>query len=60
MAFITVEDHVGASVECVVFPKVFSRDKILLNKDAIVLITGKLDHKDDAPVILVDNVRIVN
>lgn len=60
MAFITVEDHVGASVECVIFPKVYARDKMLLNKDAIVLITGKIDHKDDAPVILVDNVRIVN
>jgi len=60
MAFITVEDHVGASVECVIFPKIFSRDKTLLNKDAIVLITGKIDHKDDAPVILVDNVRIIN
>lgn len=60
MAFITVENHTGASVECVIFPKIFSRDKSLLNKDAIVLVTGKVDRKDDAPVILVDSVRMVN
>ncbi len=60
MAFITVEDHMGGSIEAVVFPKVFARDKSLINKDAIVLVTGKIDHKDDAPVILVDSVRLVN
>jgi len=60
MAFISVEDHAGGSIECVVFPKVFARDKMLINIDAIVLITGKIDHKDDTPVILVDTVRLVN
>lgn len=60
MAFITLEDHAGVTVECVIFPKVFSRDKMLLNKDAIVLLTGRVDHKDESPVILVETVRIVN
>jgi len=60
MAFLTIEDHAGATIECVVFPKIFTRDKMLLNKDAIVLITGKIDHKDENPVILVDSVRLVN
>ncbi len=60
MAFLSVEDHAGRSVECVIFPKVFARDKSLLNKDAIVFIQGKIDNKDGVPVILVDSVRLIN
>lgn len=60
MAFLVIEDHAGANVECVVFPKTFARDKHLLNKDSIALVTGKVDHKDDSSVILVESVRLVN
>ncbi len=60
MAFITLEDHLGVSIECVVFPKIFERSKIYLVKDAIVIIEGKLDFKEDLPVIIVDGVRILN
>ena len=53
MAFLTLEDQIGYSVECVIFPKVFDSFKYLLVKDSIVVIDGKLDFKDEQPVIIV-------
>lgn len=60
MAFVTLEDNLGISVECVVFPKTFERAKSYLVKDAIVVIEGKLDFKEELPVIIVEGVRILN
>jgi DNA polymerase-3 subunit alpha len=60
MAFVTLEDHVGISIECVVFPKIFERCKSYLIKDSIVIIEGKLDFKEDLPVIIVESIRILN
>ncbi len=60
MAFATIEDHAGATIECVIFPKVFARDKELLNIDAILSVEGKIDRKEDHPVILVNSLRIIN
>ena len=60
MAFIKIEDHVGISVECVVFPKVYERSKGYLVKDSIVIMEGKLDFKEELPVIIVESVRILN
>jgi DNA polymerase III subunit alpha len=56
MAFITIVDEKGLSVECVVFPKIFEQYKPLLINDNAVLINGKLDKKDDRPVIIVDSI----
>lgn len=60
MAFVTLEDHLGVSIECVVFPKTFERAKSYLVKDAIVVVEGKLDFKEEIPVIIVEGVRILN
>lgn len=60
MAFVTIEDHVGVSIECVVFPKTFERTKAYLVKDAIVIMEGKLDFKEEIPVIIVEGIRILN
>ncbi len=57
MAFITLEDHIGYSIECVVFPKIFEEFKFQLTKDNIVIVEGKLDFKDEQPVIIVDTLR---
>jgi len=57
MAFVLVEDHIGQSVECVVFPKIYDVIRHHLLNDSIVLIEGKLDFKDERPVILVDRVK---
>lgn len=60
MAFVSLEDHLGVTIECVVFPKIYERSKAYLVKDAIVIIEGKLDFKEELPVIIVDGVRILN
>ncbi len=60
MAFVRLEDHIGISVECVVFPKIFERSKGYIIKDAILVIEGRLDYKEDLPVIIVDGVRVLN
>lgn len=57
MAFVTIEDQVGRQMECVVFPKTFEQFHQMLNNDSIVLINGKLDFKDEQPVILVENLQ---
>lgn len=56
MAFVTLEDNVGYSIECVIFPKTFEEYKYQLTRDAIVVIEGKLDFKDEKPVIIVDSI----
>ncbi len=57
MAFFTLEDQAGFSIAAVVFPKTFEQIKILLNRDAVVLIEGKIQFKDDRPIIITDNIR---
>ena len=57
MAFIVLEDNAGISVECVIFPKIFEEYKSMLLRDTIVIISGKLDFKDDRPVVIVDDIR---
>ncbi len=57
MAFITIEDHLGFSVECVLFPKTFDSTKHNLIPDSIVIVEGKLDFKEEQPVILADTLK---
>lgn len=57
MAFILIEDHKGSSVECVVFPRTFELYKNSLIRDNIVIVEGKLDFKDDRPVVIVDTLK---
>jgi DNA polymerase III subunit alpha len=57
MAFVTIEDSAGLSVEVVIFPKTFENTKSVLIRDAIVIIEGKLQFKDDRPVIIADAIR---
>lgn len=61
MAFLTLEDHLGFAIECVVFPKTWEVQQYNLNPDTVVIVAGKVDFKDDRPVIIVENVqKIVN
>lgn len=57
MAFVTLEDNIGYTIECVVFPKIFDAFKYNLVKDTIVVVEGKLNFKDDRPVIIVDSLE---
>ncbi len=52
MAFLTVEDFTG-SLEVIVFPKILSKYDAILSENSIVVITGKLDIKEDEAVKLI-------
>lgn len=57
MAFVTIANENGASLECVVFPKIFDQYKNLLVKETVIVVSGKIDSKNDKPVILVDKIQ---
>ncbi|MDQ3149715.1 MAG: OB-fold nucleic acid binding domain-containing protein, partial [Chloroflexota bacterium] len=56
MLVATLEDLQG-SVEVVVFPKVFEQTANAWADDSIVLITGRIDRRDDLPQILCEAVH---
>lgn len=58
MAFVTISNEKGQEIECVVFPKVFDRYKTILYKDSVVVMDGKIDTKNDKPVIIVDKITV--
>ena len=54
MAFVTIEDR-EASIEVLVFPKVFEKYGYLINTDAVIGLSGTISARDDEDVkILVD------
>lgn len=57
MAFITLGNERGIAVECIIFPKVFEQFKELLIKDGVVVIDGRIDTKNDKPVILASVIK---
>ena len=60
MAFITIGDEKGLSIECIVFPKIFESYKSYLIKDTVVLIKGHVDTKNDKPTIIVEKVSPIS
>ncbi|MEK7073956.1 MAG: OB-fold nucleic acid binding domain-containing protein, partial [Patescibacteria group bacterium] len=59
MAFVRLEDLTG-NIEVVIFPKMYARSARLWVRDNAVIITGKVDQKDDRLVILADDVRALD
>ena len=58
MAFLQVEDMTG-QVDAVVFPKVYEEIKDLLTENALLVLSGKVDNKDDESQLLVDSAEAV-
>lgn len=56
MAFVQIADEKGIEIECVVFPRVFEEYKSLLIQDTVIIIEGKVNIKEDRPVIIVDKI----
>ena len=57
MAYCTLEDTTG-SIECMGFPSVFTKYSSLLNSDSKVIISGKLNVRDEQEnMILIDDVQ---
>jgi len=55
MAFIKVKDETG-SIEVVVFPRIFEETRQLWIDNNPLLITGKIDQRDDSNSLIVDSV----
>ncbi|ADD66849.1 DNA polymerase III, alpha subunit [Denitrovibrio acetiphilus DSM 12809] len=58
MAFANVED-MDSEVEVVVFPRTFEQYSRHLENDKIIIIAGKIDHKEDNTVIMADKIMDV-
>jgi len=56
MMFALLEDSTD-SIEIVIFPKVFREFEPILEKDNVVIINGRLNHKDGQPKLLVEDVK---
>lgn len=59
MAFITIGDEKGLTIECVVFPKIYERHRSLITKDALIIMEGHIDTKNDRPVIIAEKISTV-
>lgn len=59
MAFIRLEDLTG-NIEVVIFPKMYARTVRLWVRDNAVVITGKVDQKDERLVILADDAHALD
>ncbi len=53
MCFSNIEDETG-TIEAVVFPSIFEKDGQCFVKDSVVLVSGKVDFKDDKLHLIVD------
>lgn len=60
MAFLSIANENGVTLECIIFPKIFDEYKALLTKENVVLIYGKIDSKNDKPIIITDKVQVFN
>lgn len=56
MGFVTIEDSQGA-IELVLFPKTWSKYNKFILPDHVILINGKLNHRNNEPSIAVDSVE---
>ncbi|ACL25370.1 DNA polymerase III subunit alpha [Chloroflexus aggregans] len=56
MVVATLEDMTG-SIEIVVFPKVLAKAADLLQNDAVVRVTAKVDNRRDTPQLVVESVE---
>lgn len=55
MAFVKLEDLTGV-MEVVVFPKIYAGRMDLCQTDQVVIVSGKIDEKDDRLTILADDI----
>ena len=56
MAFVTLEDMTG-QIECLVFPRVYEKYRLMLNAEDAVVISGKISmREEEAPKLLAERV----
>jgi len=57
MAFISLSNDKGSIIDCIIFPRMFDVYKDLLIKDNVVIVEGKVDLKNEKPVIIVNVIK---
>lgn len=57
MAFISLSDEKGALVECIIFPKIYDAYKSILHKDTVIIIEGKIDSKNERPIVIAEKIH---
>src|SRR3989344_542966 len=55
MAFVKAEDETG-SIDLVVFPRLFEKIRNTLIDNTAILVSGKIDIRDETPSIIVENI----
>lgn len=58
MAFVKVDDGTG-TLDVVVFPKLYAQTRLMWIEQKPVLLTGKIDTRDDKPNMLVDTIETI-
>ena len=58
MAFITLANENGIVVECIIFPKTFDQFKSILTKENLILVSGRIDSKNDKAVVIADKISV--
>jgi len=56
MAFVQLEDLSG-SIELVIFPRVYEEAKEILTEDALLLVRGKVDFRDERAKLIVEAIE---
>ncbi|MGI5827604.1 MAG: DNA polymerase III subunit alpha [Patescibacteria group bacterium] len=59
MAFATLDDETG-SIDMVIFPKIYSEVKDILQEDKVILCQGRLDVREDALSFIANRITEVN
>lgn len=58
MAFVQIESLDKAKIECIVFPKTFGNgNKDIWRENTVIVLTGRVDNRDERLSIVVENVR---
>lgn len=62
MAFVTIQGVTGAKLECVIFPKLFAEciDDDLWKENTVMILSGRLDNRDDRLSLLVEKCKKVD
>ncbi len=59
MAFVKIFDGTG-EMDLVIFPKTYAEIKAILEREKVVLITGKLDKRDESFSVVIDQFELFN
>ncbi|MEJ5920610.1 DNA polymerase III subunit alpha [Corynebacterium sp. H78] len=57
-AIIGLEDHNGASVEVLAFPRTYAMVSTMVAEDAIVLVKARVQYRDDRLSIVCDDIKV--